>query len=592
MEASSTGELDASSNTSTATLTYEEGLTEIDSFFSSPPDHHNSDVAVEIDNNVAVNNTDTSGEVVGALAATSTELTQDPANIEDGADSAHDELQLEESDEFATLMADLEEVAEPESASANPKGKLDFILNEATPHAKTATGPSHDVLTSTNPDADGAGGYQSSSAGVNRDEIVATGQTVQQLLEGSQSAIAPEQTTRSPSQTQPTFIPIPLSNLHTEKGLMLLSPRRGVRIDQPESSIPSSPRQHQAQDPPSPAQKVPDNEELPTIADTEDQVPASTLADTVMATEMSPVLPSSEGKDSLMKEMRSEDDDASGSIISRAGLMEQPDLPKGAQNSRIASNSLETSSRDLADSPTKVIDGATLAQQNAKVLVNRTRSKTKLPPTTSAPAGDAETSDEREDAEEGQNEQGAGGEPRPKASKKAAAAKPKKGTKKKTVDAKPSTAAKKPVDGRVTKPTKETTVALMPQRRSTRNQPPVQHNEDGSKEGDRRIDAKTEPAPKLAIPSKRKTKDPPAPPAKRTKQEPHPPAQEPGASAAVAKPVRGRATVSAREQKDLHYAFYTQDAAPGPRKTRAQIAEEEKALPSAGNAAKKRHAKK
>lgn len=592
MEALSTGELDASSNTSTATLTYEEGLTEIDSFFSGPPDHHNSDVAVEIDNNVAVNSTDTSGEGVGALAAASTELTQDPTNIEDGADSAHDGIQLEESDEFATLMDDLEQVAEPESASANPKGRLDFILNEATSHSKTATGPSHDVPTSTNLDANGAGDHQSSPAGVNGDETAATGQTVQPLLEGSQSAIAPERPIGSHSQTQPTLIPIPLSNLHTEKGLTLPSPRRGLRIERPESSIPSSPPQHQAQDPPSPAQKVPDNEELPTSAHTEDQAPARTLPDTVMATEMSPVLPSSEGKDSLMKEMRSEDDDASGSKVSRAGSMEQPDLPKGPQDSRTASNSLETSSRDLADSPQKIIDGATLAQQNAKALVNRTRSKTKLPPTTSAPAGDAETEDDAEDAEEGQNDQRAVGEPRPKASKKAAAAKPKKGTKKKAVDAKPSTAAKKSEDGRVTRPTKETTVALMPQRRSSRNQPPVQHDEEGSKEGDIRMDAETKPAPKPAILSKRKTKGPPAPPAKRTKQERPPQAQEPGASAAVAKQVGGRAKVSAREQKDLHYAFYTQDVAPGPRKTRAQIAEEEKALPNAGNAAKKRHAKK
>ena len=572
----------ASFDADMATLTYEDGLLEIDSFFNSSPTQ--ADTITEA-------NTGKDGQDDGVSTG---EQAAPPSARADSKQPEQSVVPTTEqhvnTDEFATLIEDLDQVTAHEAVLTNPKGQLHFILNDPTsPPPQATTQPFLPVVEAV------------AAPNIAEPPAAVTGTASPQLVRTPpQEDAKPALDLNDGAQIPPTAnfqstvadAAVPLPSTHSEKGLTLLSPKPAEPSKPQPTSVTASIPQNTVQD--SLPITSPDNKSLPLPSPSQAPGIQPAMSHTTPAVASSPALPSSDGKASLMEEMRDEDYYAKHSRIPQDESMHQPDLIAVASKPSVKwqAASETTGKHGGAKTSTKeqILKDANLAQQKAKLVVASNRKKELPPPEMSDITDVDETEDDAEDAVDTGNAQG---------TKLKAAS----NTKTKAASSKP---AKKSVQ-----PKQQPKPA--PQlRKRTRTQPAIQYQESDSDNVE--DDAETEPAPEVTVPAKRKPKDSPAPPAKRAKTEARrnartaksadgEPQQSAGAESEAAtgpsKAWVGGHPMGKREMKELLWAHVGPRVTPGPRKTRAQKEEEdrkkeeeEKKLPNAGRAAKERHKKK
>ena len=569
MDGTEPDERNALIDTDMATLTYEDGLFEIDSFFNSSPTQADT-----------ITKAETSKDAQGAGVSTG-EKTAPLSSQTDSKQNAQSVLPMTEqpvdTDEFATLIEDLDQVTAHEAVLTNPKGQLHFILNDPTsPSPKVTIQASRGLA-----EAVAAPNIAESHAASTRTASPQLGQT--QTREERKPALdMTDGIQKSPTDNfQPNALDkaVSLTSVHSEKGLTLLSPRRRQPINPPP--------QNTAQD--SLGSNSPDNKSLPLPSPSQAPGIERAMSGTSPPVVSSPAMPSSEGKVSLMEEMRDEDYYAKHSRSPETEAMHQPALiavaskPNGERQAGI--NSSGNNGGTKVFTKAQIIKDADLAQQKAKAVLAANQKKKQPPPEASDMTDVDETESEIEETKN-VNEGQTGN-----AKTKAASSK----LTKKAIKPKPEAKSKPEIQ----------------LRKSTRNQPAIQYQDSDSTKASK--ETETEPSPEATVPAKRKAKPSPAPPAKRAKTEARPKtraaketveSQQPAGtgSETTARPSRvsvGRNPMSKREMKELRWAHIGPRVTPGPRKTRAQQEEEdkkkeeeEKKLPNPGRAAKERHNRK
>jgi hypothetical protein len=579
-------ERDALATETMTSLSYEEGLEEIDSFFNSSPDGRNSTVGEHV-NDPALDNSNAPVAEDTAASASSTVRTQEDAKHTNGEDAPHEPDRAADADEFATLMEDLDQVTASETSPSNPKGRINFILNNVTSHPPKAAQPASSDDKSVVGELDDARPQESLPLELNEESVLKEDKSHTTSAEAIASPATKTRDASSihePPQPQPPSLsepaPVALASFHAEKGLALLSPRRGRPIEPPHSSTTKSPPKNTTQSSPSLLPSLPSKEKLLPATPSQHTPDEAAMSGNSSPPQKSPAIPSSAGKSSLMEEMRSEEEESSGLIRSQTGRMEQPNL--------VAVIKEDQSAHERALSGQHIIEGADTAPQKAGALTTRAEERVKLSPEVSDITDAEETGEDIEDVEAASAVQ----EPVPKPPGKA----------KNKVESK-APAAKATKATKVTKKTieKKQEVGPVPKRcKSGRNQRPMQYDADALEDAD---EPDIKAPPKQTVPAKRKAKSSPAPQPKRAKKESRPTTRASEDSAmAVSKPAQAASTIPSRvrrkggqpmgkfEQKNLRDAWSDPEKVTmGPRKTRGQKKEEEKKLPNAGRAAKERH---
>ena len=575
-------ERNASFDADMATLTYEDGLAEIDSFFNSSPTQ--ADTITEA--NTGKDGQD-DGVSTGEQAAPPTARADSKQPEQSVVPTTEQHVNT---DEFATLIADLDQVTAHEAVPTNPKGQLHFILNDPTsPPPQATTQPSLPVVEAVAvPNIAEAPAAVTGTASPQPGLTPTQEETKPDLILNDGTQVAPA------TNYQPTVpdTAVPLASVHSEKGLTLLSPKPGQPVNPQPLSVTASLQQETIQD--SLPITSPDNKSLPLPSPSQAPGIQPAMSHTTPAVASSPALPSSDGKASLMEEMRDEDYYAKHSRIPQDESMHQPDLIAVASKPSVKRQAASetTGKHGGAKTSTKeqILKDANLAQQRAKLVVASNRKQELPPPEMSDMTDVDETEDDAEDAVDTGNAQGTKLKAASNTKTKAGSSKPTR----KSVQAKQQP-----------KPAPQL-------RKSTRGQPAIQYQESDSDNA--HDDAKTEPATEVTVPAKRKPKASTAPPAKRAKTEARPNARtaksadgEPQRSAGAeseaaigpSKAWVGGHPMGKREMKELLWAHVGPRVTPGPRKMRAQKEEEdrkkeeeEKKLPNAGRAAKERHKKK
>ena len=379
-------ELDAQSDTSMTSLTYEDGLEEIDSFFESPPDDRSSNVGVQ-SGRPHSGSKDASGRVDAEPSAPSSTQPQQFSQPIDGEDEAEETREDHDGDEFATLIEDLDQVTESATSAAetNPKARLDFILNNAATsplqpsHKPALDQPERETVL---PDRTEAQGSMTAEAGVNaapelaEPSIASTMPRTTQAGE-EQTHTAPGSPTESATPSPPDFSEGTLAGLIAEN----LAPDSSRRTQTKHLSVSLTlglEQQDAQQGSPFQPSIALDEEQMPVATPAHKQNMECAIPDTAAVLEKSPDMPSSEGKHSLMEEMRNEEEAAGGVIASKAEQIDQPNLAPAAQSDQITEaeaelNNGEALTLDQAAASQQILDEASRAQVKAKAIVSRSR---------------------------------------------------------------------------------------------------------------------------------------------------------------------------------------------------------------------------
>lgn len=596
MDALASLSLDDLSELDMANLSYEDGLAEIDSFFNSSPDGESTSVVMGGEREVHMDHA--AQDEIAAQTSTS-QWEQDLAQQQLQSEAAQQNTAISKDDSAAPIEG-LDQVTASEAAAANPKGDLQYILNAANSPVQALSEDAQEPVDYRQALLDDASQLSQLPLLESRREPRAEGAsgvpTKLQLNEQAQP-LAPEQDEptglkaavieSTNTEVQDPLKPVPLASAHAEQGLALLSPRPAQAHLLAQSWNVNLLPPNKARDSPLPQPTLLPNEAATPIRSRDQDI---TMADAPLLPEM----PSSEGKSSLIEEMRQEDDDAKESIPPASSAIQLPDLATGDRSTR-----------------GNVIQEAEMVQQKAAtMLANRQEpNQTGKPP---PPVGDI-TNDEPEPEPEPEMSEIEDVKETVKPTKKAAGKLKKEGP-----AAKPSKVTK--VSGQKPKANAE------PQRRSTRAQSAVKPKNDSSddveteaKEVEENKEAaadvvNTKPAFKAKQPSKRKAKEAPAPapPSKRVKPElrskatkssqksvQEEPVEAPEPNQAGPKPQKNKLNIGHKELSGLNGPLGDEQATIGPRKTRYQQAEEEKKKeeeamkkPNAGRVAKERHQQK
>ena len=520
--------IDATINFAMA-LSWEEGLLEIDSFYSSPPDPTQVNGETHASEDVQ---RDTTDHTEGPLPSTS--ASDDTSDPEPATDEVNDTVRHSEekpspvprdptptSDEFATLMKDIDQVTASEAEQANPKAQLHYILSDiSAPATEKDAGPTED-----------------------RHNDKVTHHTLP--WRGNLPPVS-------------AFAPQPRPKNLADRDLPLLWPRRAQALDLLPASTGLLPEQQEPGPSPSHSGDLRTHKNLALLASrplTPDQSPTP---DVLMTPQLSPDMPSSGDKSSLIEEMRSEENDRRSKLSSRIAAP----VFKHQPVTGLLNAAGHSSPRDL-------LKHAEMAQQKAEAV--RFRIRNDVPHITGQAEGEETESDDDESASF------AGESPKSK--------------KQITSLWKRPNVPKASTNTRLS-PQK----IAVPQRRSTRHQQPKQ---DSEKAFDPSEDKATN-AP-VVVPKKRKNQTTGTAGENKKRKTRSQAMTEPAREETVGTTHKEASTfsqrlaknaVTQREVKSISWGILAADVSPGARKTKAQKEKEVKKQPNAGRAVKARHAGK
>jgi hypothetical protein len=275
-----------------ATLTYEDGIFEIDSFFNSSPTQANTITKAETGKDAQDAGVPTGQQT--ALPSAQTDPKQDTQSVVPTTEQPPD------TDEFATLIEDHDQVTAREAVLTNPKGQLHFILNNPTSpspkHSKPASPMVEKPVVDRNIVEPGAASTDIGSPQFGQRQTGEGPQPAPGLDGGTHFSPATNSLTNAADST------IPLASGHSEKGLTLLSPRPSQPTNPQPLSVIAPPQRNAANDSlriTSP--NINNRPQLPSLSQAPAIEPA--MSGTSPPIAKSPDLPSSDGKASLTEEM-------------------------------------------------------------------------------------------------------------------------------------------------------------------------------------------------------------------------------------------------------------------------------------------------
>ena len=315
-------------------MSYEEGLLEIDCFYSSPSELPSAGAAVE-GVQAVVGETQIQHRENSLAHAPEIEGAQETGQHDEQTTSMSPEAPVAEQDEFSTLMEDIDQfdkVIADDVAPSNPKGQLRYILNdeiedslEPTRQVADDTGRISPAVTqSRSTSADLASVDQEDqnlSSALPQDQVKLNEEPREKR---SDSPILGQASTEPAAPPQPAHVPVAFPKLHAQKGLTLLSPRRGRSLDSLRQ--PTQPRQPESHYSPRHLASLNENRGLNFLTPRHGgSLQPSPMPDVNLSSDM----PSSRGKSSLMDEMREEEERNRSKAHSRTPppvLKSQPDV--------------------------------------------------------------------------------------------------------------------------------------------------------------------------------------------------------------------------------------------------------------------------
>lgn len=306
-------------------MSWDEGLQEIDSFFTSPTEPSTVEgepgVVEGVQEATRQGKEEEENEVLPeVLVANDVNHFQptDDTNLEhhdsNTPSTTTTETQVPSDDEFATLTEDIDQVTADDVAPPDHRSQLHFILNDTSEPviAGASTEPPKDVRSPEAPKQlpcrDPAGSSQQSPQHI-------PVEVLEQQVNYTEAHAETEPRAYDKSQQVPAAVP--RTSFDADRGLTLLSPRHDQSLDLSPAFEPELAQQTQPQQPAANLVSLQQQQlTLPLLLPRPHLQALSPLPD-VSVPQQSPDMPSSEGKSSLYEEMRDEEEEIRRSRLTR-----------------------------------------------------------------------------------------------------------------------------------------------------------------------------------------------------------------------------------------------------------------------------------